>query len=88
MSDIAKNEVEDILSNPVALWTPPSESVTPMDSFRKAVNDKHSLSLRNYNELYQWSITNNQILVRTANLGRAFIRCHLIATTHANTSIL
>jgi acetoacetyl-CoA synthetase len=37
------------------LWTPRG-SHTNMDTFRERVNDRHSLSLASYQELWQWSV--------------------------------
>lgn len=40
------------------LWTHPDPDFTRMADFMRGVNSRHGLSLKTYEELYQWSIDN------------------------------
>lgn len=40
------------------LWTHSDPDSTRMAGFMKRVNEKYSLNLKTYNDLYQWSIGN------------------------------
>ncbi|KAG0050336.1 hypothetical protein BGZ83_004880 [Gryganskiella cystojenkinii] len=42
--------------NPRKMWTPTNIEEKQMDKFRVFVNQKHSLQLANYNDLWQWSV--------------------------------
>ena len=41
------------------LWTPTQDQIeaSQMDAFRKQINARYNLSLNNYHELHQWSVT-------------------------------
>ncbi|EDV23760.1 uncharacterized protein TRIADDRAFT_26822 [Trichoplax adhaerens] len=39
------------------MWSPNPDVVTNMDQFRHAANEKFHLQLSNYQELYEWSVT-------------------------------
>lgn len=38
------------------LWTPRDTSTTRIEKFRKLINEKYNLNLKDYQQLYQWSI--------------------------------
>ncbi|KAJ9475186.1 putative Acetyl-coenzyme A synthetase 1 (putative) [Pseudozyma hubeiensis] len=40
------------------IWSPADPASTSMEAFRKTVNDRFSLSLSTYDELWKWSCTN------------------------------
>ena len=40
------------------LWTHKAPETTPMWKFLQHVNEKHQLQLKNYHDLYQWSVEN------------------------------
>ncbi|KAG0259654.1 hypothetical protein BG011_002505 [Mortierella polycephala] len=42
--------------NPRKMWEPSNLEAKEMEKFRVFVNNKHSLSLANYNDLWQWSV--------------------------------
>ncbi|KAF9190479.1 hypothetical protein BGZ51_006896 [Haplosporangium sp. Z 767] len=42
--------------NPRKMWEPTNLEAKEMEKFRIFVNNKHSLSLANYNDLWQWSV--------------------------------
>ena len=41
------------------LWTPTQDQIeaSQMDAFRKQINARYNLSLNDYHELHQWSVT-------------------------------
>ncbi|CAO3592318.1 unnamed protein product [Absidia cylindrospora] len=43
--------------DPKCLWTPRHPEDTEMERFREAVNSKYNLTLANYQELYEWSVS-------------------------------
>lgn len=57
MSDLVDGSTNDhILPN--LLWRHKSPESTPMWRFIQTLNVKYELQLKNYNDLYQWSIEN------------------------------
>ncbi|KAF8951833.1 hypothetical protein BGZ46_003781, partial [Entomortierella lignicola] len=42
--------------NPLKMWEPTNLENNEMEKFRLYVNQKHSLSLANYSDLWQWSV--------------------------------
>lgn len=46
--------------SPQILWRPQPGIMTQMDLFRQHISSKYSLSLSSYNDLYKWSIDENE----------------------------
>lgn len=44
----------------VQIWTPLTTQPTQMSSFKEFINQRFQLNLKNYTELYDWSITNTK----------------------------
>ncbi|CAO3642930.1 unnamed protein product [Cunninghamella echinulata] len=50
-------DVNNLTVDPKCLWTPSHPEKTEMEKFKLAVNEKHNLKLENYQDLYEWSVT-------------------------------
>lgn len=48
---------EALLSEMKELWRPSSPEKTQIYDFMTKVNEKHALSLNNYNDLWEWSVS-------------------------------
>ncbi|KAK7035262.1 hypothetical protein VNI00_012029 [Paramarasmius palmivorus] len=44
---------------PSPIWTPSEPAFTAVETFRRAVNRRHNLSLKDYYDLYQYSVDND-----------------------------
>ncbi|KAL1921442.1 uncharacterized protein VTP21DRAFT_11158 [Calcarisporiella thermophila] len=55
---MAEELSQGIPLNPPKLWEPSSPDATNMRRFMDRVNEKHNLHLENYNQLFDWSVSN------------------------------
>lgn len=51
-----ETSIQGMDPNPLLMWQPTDPESTEMNKFRVYVNNKHSLALQNYNDLWQWSV--------------------------------
>lgn len=53
------------MAAPAPIWTPPRVKGTNIDAFRRHVNQKFNLNLRNYWDLYNWSVDETSDFAQT-----------------------